>query len=386
MIRQGSLVRAQPDPCHVPAVLVMISELRSSLERLSGSRISVSLSGGVDSIVLLDCLSKLETLNSAIYFDHGLHKDSERWGDFCERECTRRGVPLTRIKLHIDGSGNLEAKAREARYRYMGKMAMDVVCTAHHMDDAVETVLLALLRGGNLTALAGLAEFREVGRVMVWRPFIRITRQQIQNYADINGLEYVEDPSNLDCRIRRNALRHKIIPLIADYFPHFRAHILRSSFFAKQYAESSKLDDVLDALKILRVHGVEVNPGRLEEFVRFMRSARGNTYKVYGRTVLIKFKGEIWKYLIFSPLRSRKLLDIDVGRTCCFFNFRIYIRSKFRVKLVTLRIMDVGERACLREEIPLFLLERLPILVEGGRKIFPQTDKVKDGVVKFSVD
>ena len=118
-----------------------------------GASVAVALSGGVDSIVLLDSLARLAprysiTL-SAIHVNHGLSPNAQAWAKFCEAQCGERGLPfaLHRVQLVRERGRSLEALARSARYERLLAEDVDVVALAHHADDQAETVLLQMLRG-----------------------------------------------------------------------------------------------------------------------------------------------------------------------------------------------------------------------------------------------
>src|SRR5262249_9432575 len=112
--------------------------------------VCVGFSGGVDSMVLLDLLSKYRPQKlSAIHVNHGRRTDAGRWAEACRQFCEERSVPLdvVRVKVGRRAKEGLEAAAREARYRVYAQRPEDFVALAHHLDDQAETVLLQLLRG-----------------------------------------------------------------------------------------------------------------------------------------------------------------------------------------------------------------------------------------------
>jgi len=143
-------------PRDAPPVAAVDAALAAALAAHStpGTRVAVALSGGVDSMVLLDALHALAprfALHlSATHVDHRLSPHAGRWADFCAEACAARGVPLTihRVDVARRGGQSLEAAARAARYEKLLTADADIVALAHHADDQVETLLLHWLRGG----------------------------------------------------------------------------------------------------------------------------------------------------------------------------------------------------------------------------------------------
>lgn len=229
------------------------ASLVDCLDRLDvAGRTVVALSGGMDSMVLLDAASRLvddrpDIRLEALHVHHGLSPNADRWAGFCADECKKRGVPLAVVHVKVDrantaGQG-VEAAARAARYRAFGGCGARFILAAQHSDDQAETVLHQLLRGTGWAGLAGMGEMRELSKeASLVRPFLRLERTDIEAYARERQLAWIEDESNIDAAFTRNYLRHKVMPLIAERFPHYRASLARA---ARHAAESA---DMLEAL------------------------------------------------------------------------------------------------------------------------------------------
>jgi tRNA(Ile)-lysidine synthase len=220
-----------------------------------GQSLTVALSGGVDSVVLLDVVRRSvdgasRTLR-ALHVDHGLSPDSAQWAAFCGRLCQQWGIPLCveRVRVDLASGRGLEAAAREARYGAFASAGTDWLLTAHNCDDQVETVFLNLLRGAGPRGLAGMPTVGaerlggEDGPRLL-RPLLDVPRQAILAYAGARNLGWVEDQSNRDTDFRRNFLRHEILPLLARGFPGFESPLLRGAHWS---AEAAELLDVLAA-------------------------------------------------------------------------------------------------------------------------------------------
>lgn len=190
----------------------------------SGEGILVALSGGADSVVLLDLLMRLREERRlhlrAAHIDHGLRPESDADAAFCETLCERRGIPFesTRIRVEGRGRGGIEAEGRRERYRYLDELrerhGLDVVATGHHRDDQLETLLLWMFRGAGLTGLRGI-DPRAQRRL---RPLRGFGRQELRDYAAWRQLEWREDRSNESPRFLRNRIRHELLPQLEAIF------------------------------------------------------------------------------------------------------------------------------------------------------------------------
>jgi tRNA(Ile)-lysidine synthase len=235
-----------------------------------GARVTLALSGGVDSVALLSLLSELAPelrfSLAAVHVNHGISPNAARWAEFCAALCRERNVPLRVEAVDVSpylGLG-LEGAARRARYEVYSSLVTDVLATAQHRDDQAETLLLQLLRGSGVRGLAGMPGERllEGSGIRLLRPLLDVSRGEIESYARARGLEWVEDESNDDTARRRNFLRHEALPLLARQFPAVRATIARA---AGHLAEAGELMDALAGSDLERAGGVPVDVQRLRE-------------------------------------------------------------------------------------------------------------------------
>jgi tRNA(Ile)-lysidine synthase len=235
-----------------PAVVAVDSALAAALAAYSapGQRVAVALSGGLDSIVLLDALHALAPrfalVLSALHVDHQLSPHAGRWAEFCAEACAARGVQLTiaRVDVARRAGQSLEAAARAARYRELLGADADIVALAHHADDQAETVLLQLLRGAGPAGLAAMPRHRagDVGGPALLRPLLDLPRATLAVCASARGLAWIDDESNANRRHKRNLLRLDVAPLLAEAFPGYPSVLVRA---AGHQAEASALLDEL---------------------------------------------------------------------------------------------------------------------------------------------
>jgi tRNA(Ile)-lysidine synthase len=228
----------------------------------------VALSGGVDSVVLLAALAarlRKRTRLRAVHVHHGLHADADQWSEHCAAVAKRLGVPLTTLRVKVArGRGDSpEAAARDARYEALAAELApgEVLLTAHHEDDQLETVLLQLMRGAGVAGLAGMPEVAPFARGMLVRPLLSRSRAEIEAWARANDLTWVEDDTNANPQFDRNYLRHRVLPVLRQRWP-AAAHAVSRS--ARHAAEAQGLLDALALADVERAsNGASLSVQRL---------------------------------------------------------------------------------------------------------------------------
>lgn len=244
--------------------------LREQIRR--GDHLVAALSGGVDSVVLLDLLIPLSVSLrfslSAVHVNHGISANALKWSKFCRDLCRSRGIPLkiAKVKVNWESGVSLEAAARDVRYRVFAKQKANYVVLAQHLDDQAETLLLQLLRGAGVKGLGAMPVVRNsacaikhnasktgkrvsgTGAGMsdygpqILRPILDVSRREIEDYATRNALRWIIDESNDNIAFDRNFLRHEFFPLLEKRFPSYRATFSRAS---RHMAEAADLLDEL---------------------------------------------------------------------------------------------------------------------------------------------
>ena len=205
--------------------------------------LAVGYSGGADSTaLLLLCARKWPGQVGAIHVHHGLQACADDFLRHCQAFCARLQVPLA--VRHVDAraaSGQSpEDAARSARYEAFASV-MGGECTgvagialAHHADDQVETLLLALSRGAGLPGLAAMPSTWERGGIRYWRPLLGVAGAEIRAWLQGQGEPWLTDPSNAQQRYTRNRIRSRLLPVLEEAFPQFRQTFARSSVHAAQ--------------------------------------------------------------------------------------------------------------------------------------------------------
>lgn len=198
----------------------------------------VGLSGGVDSIVLLHALqgqlsSEQKSRLSVIHVHHGLSKNADDWLNFCDDFCQNLGVNFVAERVLLKQQASLEDAARQARYHAFENVmsAKDALLLAHHAGDQVETVLFRLLRGTGGKGLSGIPEQRSIGQqeARLLRPFLSLSKTNIEDYAKHHGLQWILDESNVDESFSRNFIRHSLVPKAQQRFPNMESNIVSTA-------------------------------------------------------------------------------------------------------------------------------------------------------------
>ena len=200
----------------------------------------VGLSGGADSVALLLILRELGYLVEAAHCNFRLRgEESDRDETFVKELCSRLGIPLHLI--HFDTKSyaelhqvSIEMAARDLRYGYFRELCKDIraadVCIAHHRDDAVETLLMNLLRGAGIHGLTGIRPKNGIVR----RPLLCINRQEILDYLESIGQAYVTDSTNLEADVLRNKVRLRVLPLLEEIAPGAIANIDKTANYLRE--------------------------------------------------------------------------------------------------------------------------------------------------------
>jgi len=175
----------------------------------------VAVSGGVDSMVLLDLLRQRPGVKLIVaHYDHGIRADSAKDRKLVQAVAKKHGLSF----VHEDGKlgpETSEAKARAARYKFLTDVqaasGAKAIITAHHQDDLLETAMINLLRGSGRKGLTSLSTSEEL-----IRPLLSYSKQQVYDYAQAHALSWREDATNSDTKFLRNYIRAKILPKFSD--------------------------------------------------------------------------------------------------------------------------------------------------------------------------
>jgi tRNA(Ile)-lysidine synthase len=248
----------------------------------AGEPLLVMLSGGADSVCLLDCAVTLGARVSALHVNYGLRAESDSDERHCRDLCSSLGVQLAVERVRLPDAGNLQAEARDRRYALAERHASGDYAAAHTASDQAETVLYRLAVSPGRRALLGMEPRR--GRLV--RPLLEATREDTRAHCRSRGLEWVEDVANADPRFARARVRGEIVPALLELNPAAERTIVETSRLLRDEAEVldaavdealARLGEVAPALGELRTL-----PAGLARLVlrRLAEAASGGSYSL----------------------------------------------------------------------------------------------------------
>jgi tRNA(Ile)-lysidine synthase len=202
-----------------------------------GAPLLVMVSGGGDSVALLDIADRLGASLRALHVNYGLREGAADDQALVQRLCDEREIPLTVERVELGDQGNLQERARDARYALAENLAEGDYAAAHTASDQAETVLYRLAVSPGSRALHGMAP--RSGRLV--RPLLGVTRDEVRDYLWARGLEWREDPSNADRRFARARVRHDVLDALRELSPAVERTIAETAHQLRDEA------DVLDA-------------------------------------------------------------------------------------------------------------------------------------------
>jgi tRNA(Ile)-lysidine synthase len=304
-----------------------------------GAKIVVGVSGGPDSVCLLDMMSKIAPkadLKLIIaHVNYGLRgKDSDRDEKFVRKLAEKYNLPIAVFpKAKLSGILKLrfrknpsENELRNVRYAFFEKIRkennFDLIAVAHNSDDQVETFLMRIIRGAGLQGLSAM-KFKN-GRVI--RPLLNISRAEILKYLKKTNLTYRTDGTNLENLFLRNKIRNKLIPYLEKNFnPKIRATIFGATVsigedadFLQQFTAQLAEEKILSVKKLLALHpalqrrvllkkiseaeqdGQNIESAHIEEILKALRSTKGKNQIVVFKGLKLTRKGDtmvlsVWK-------------------------------------------------------------------------------------------
>jgi tRNA(Ile)-lysidine synthase len=230
--------------------------LQHSLAELPQGPIAIAYSGGLDSSALLHLAAASSRKLYAFHIHHGLSPNADAWEAHARTECERLNITFASRRVTLDDRS--EASARKARYAALGALCTEhgvhLLLTAHHLDDQAETILLQLLRGAGPAGMSGMDAFNRAPTllgtpdVLLARPLLQASRADLEEYVRENAIAHIEDESNADTRYARNALRHEVMPRLAEAFPGYQERFARSARHA-QSAQRLLTEQAADDLR-----------------------------------------------------------------------------------------------------------------------------------------
>ena len=239
-----------------------------------GEPLLVMVSGGGDSVALLDIAVRIGAGVAVLHVNYGLREDAGADEDFVRELAGALDVPLHAHRVSLP-DGNTQERARDARYALAEQLAEGDYAAAHTASDQAETVLYRLAVSPGSRALHGMAPRR--GRLV--RPLLAVTREEVRDYLRARGLEWREDPSNADRRFARARVRHDVLEALRELSPAVERTIAETARQLRDEAEvlDAAVDEALKELgggPAISLDALRENPPALQRLILRALAAR----------------------------------------------------------------------------------------------------------------
>ncbi len=309
----------------------------------SGDTVAVGVSGGADSMLLLDYLVKNRERYGitvvAANVEHGIRGvSSKRDSEFVKAYCTKNGVEFKGLSINApkeaaEAKMGVEEYSRKRRYEFFASLSADKIATAHSLSDSAETVLLRLARGSSIRGLCSIPPVRD----NIIRPLIECTADEIRAYCRDNGIGFVVDETNSDNAYSRNFVRNEIIPRLKELNPAVETAIARLISSSKEVdemleAEAEKLTFPLE-IKALKNAYTAVAKRAIQNYAESFKISLdekhlNETYSLIFKRGKIQLKGDVFAVSDGECLTVKRLEDASGGADFCL-SFKTVSASEF---------------------------------------------------------
>lgn len=338
------------DLCRLATVKHLIDLTSPYWAFIAERPVYLALSGGKDSVVLLDALMQQWPTNAAypltiLHVNHHLQASSSSWAEHCVALATRYGLICSVMDVSVAATGNIEANAREARYRalFSGMAHNGVLLLGQHANDQVETLLLNLKRGAGSQGLTGMPawqtqinRFGALPSMALFRPLLETTQAQIDSYAQetLEVSDWVEDPSNQDIHYDRNFLRHEVISTLSQRWPQWINKVAQSMQVLTQ--EHALLLDATNEKLTSCLRGDELS---LNELAHFSQPWQTQTLRLfaqrYAQVLLTQAQLISLEQVISAKSDAKGQLTVvnQLGQMVHFFRYQAHLYCVFQTTL-----------------------------------------------------
>ena len=342
----------------------MLEKLKKHINQnfpfLENSRLLLATSGGIDSMVLAHLLHQLNYDIALCHCNFQL-RGLESFGDqnFVQEYATANQIPLFLTQFDTEAFANdyklsTQIAARELRYNWFYELleteGYDYIVTAHHADDNIETFLINLSRGTGLEGLVGIPAKND----KIIRPLLVFSREEIQEYAKQNNIQWREDSSNASDKYLRNKIRHHLIPLLKELNPKFLESFQKTQIYLNQSQELVEDAAVMVYQQVAKEEGDTI-VFNLEQLLRLPN------YKSYLYQWLNEFGFTAWEDVY-------DLVEAQSGKQVFSADFRLL---KDRTTLILSPIQE--------EEAEVFFIEKDIITIETPLQLsFSKVNEIKN--------
>ena len=311
--------KAQHNGVSLDQVVRNLAELNLGI----ANRLWIAFSGGVDSTVLLNAAVEAHEPEqlAVVHVNHGLSPNADSWETHCENVVESLGLEFHARRVSLHGK-NLEYEGRQARLRVFEEVMCDgdVLATAHHRDDELESLAWQLVTG---RALVGIANWRRLEHGRLWRPLLRYTKDELRHLAALYKWVWLEDELNQDITFTRNALRHEVLPSLKGTFSDFESQLLGMKEPPLEHLPRKPIEAKLlceDSTKVRAwLHAFNITP-KNSVVKEIMRQARARSdaqvlVRVSSRACVRRYKRD---FFVIPDSATAAELPIRVGEDVSF--------------------------------------------------------------------
>ncbi len=333
--------------------------------------IVVGCSAGPDSMCLLDLLYQNGYKIVCTHINHNIRKESAKEEEFLKKYCKKRNIDFALLKLEKSHNQD-ESYYRKKRYEFYkstaDKYKTNIIATAHHGDDLIETILMRITRGSNLKGYMGFSKLWQEEKYIFLKPLIYYTKDEIMSYDEKNRVTYFLDKTNEEDSYTRNRFRHHILPFLKKEEPNIAAKFLNFSeelnsactYLNKKVQESFKdnyRNETLDLNKFLK----------LDEFIQ---------RKELDYILSITYKDDINK---ISSAHTKKIIELLKKEK----NFRYNLPEKL-ICFREYQKLYFKKETCQKEDFKQILTSKITLEDGSTIEIIKKSDEESNDVIRLN--
>ena len=285
-----------------------------------------AISGGPDSMYLLDILYKLNFKIVVAHIHHNIRKESDYEADTLKKYCEAKNIIFEMMKIEKYTNDKFsEVEARKIRYDFFDmlikKYNSDILFTAHHGDDLIETVLMRLTRGSSIKGYAGFERISMDRGYKIARPLIFLTKKEIEQYLDKNGIWYAKDMSNESDKYTRNRYRKYILPELKKenelvhykFIDYNEKMLLMDNYMKKVALKFLNSNNEIDIVKFNRLDKIE-KIYVLEQFLKNIYNSEITKINNHHIDILLDLLNKNKNCSIDLPLNKKAIIEYNIFR------------------------------------------------------------------------
>ncbi|MBP5550876.1 MAG: tRNA lysidine(34) synthetase TilS [Bacilli bacterium] len=362
---------------------------------INSSTVVIGVSTGVDSMVLLDLISKYTTASIVIaHVNHGKRVESTKEEEYIKKYAKDNDIKIYvyHIQKQEIEEGNFQEKARDIRYKFfkevMIKEDAKYLLLAHHLNDDIETMLFRLQRGSNLAGYAGISDFVKIEEGYIARPLLGVLKEDIVSYAKANNIKYFEDSSNELDIYSRNKIRHNDVVEIFDAiedasnnFIEMKNNIKNAAIVLNEYRDnlikaivkkqkngySFKVDDFKKVHEYIAREIIfnltkenKLSSKQVDEIMKIIYSSKANIVTEIGSIQVVKSYNEV--YLFINKIEENVNIEITINDLN---------KLEYNVDNVIVNINNIDNDACRRSSKNCYMMSfnynYLPLVIRNWR-------------------